>query len=307
MMEIALINTIFRFLTLLLLAPMTRQLERLVTFIFKDNPEDMEETAEIEKLEERFLPHPSLAIEQSRAAVCSMATKSRKNLSRAFALLHDYTEEEYQKIQAKEDVIDRYEDKLGTYLVKLTGTDLSHEQSLEVSKFLHTISDFERIGDHAVNLSEAAREIYEKKLVFSDEANAELNILASAVAEIVVLTTDAFVNNDLELSRHVEPLEEVIDELCDEIKIRHVMRIQAGNCTLDHGFVFNDLLTNYERIADHCSNIAVAMIELDMDEFDTHEYLHQIKDTHEEKFNHYYTTYKDQFSIENLPSVPTEG
>ena len=298
MVDIALINTVFRLLTVLLLAPLTGLLEKLVVVLFKDNPEDLEETAEMDRLEERFLEHPSLALEQSRAAVCSMARKSRKNLSRAFALLHCYTEEGYQKIQNKEEVIDRYEDKLGTYLVKLTGTDLSHDQSREISKFLHTISDFERIGDHAVNLSETAREIHEKKLTFSPNANAELDVLASAVAEIVVLTTDAFTADDLDMARHVEPLEEVIDELCDEIKIQHVRRIQTGDCTLDHGFVFNDLLTNYERIADHCSNIAVAMIELDMDQFDTHEYLHQIKDSHEETFNRYFEEYKERFSLD---------
>ena len=297
MVDIALINTVFRLATVILLSPMTGLLEKMVTLLFKDNPEDLEETAEMDRLEERFLEHPTLALEQSRAAVCSMAQKSRKNLSRAFALLHCYTEEGYQKIQAKEDVIDRYEDKLGTYLVKLTGTDLSHEQSREISKFLHTISDFERIGDHAVNLSETAREIHEKKLAFSSSANAELDVLASAVAEIVVLTTDAFTKDDLALARRVEPLEEVIDDLCDEIKIEHVRRIQTGDCTLDHGFVFNDLLTNYERIADHCSNIAVAMIELAIDQFDTHEYLHNIKESHEAEFNRYFNEYEDRFRL----------
>ena len=303
MVEIALINTVFRLGTVLLLAPMTGVLEKIVTRLFRESAEDMEETADIDRLEERFLSHPALALEQSRSAVCSMAEKSRKNLSRSFALLHCYTEDGYRKIQAKEDVIDRYEDKLGTYLVKLTGTELSHEQSREISKFLHTISDFERIGDHAVNLSETAREIHEKKLEFSPSANRELNTLASAVANIVVLTTDAFTKDDLEAARRVEPLEEVIDELCDEIKIRHVKRIQSGNCTLAHGFVFNDLLTNYERIADHCSNIAVAMIELEMDQFDTHEYLHQIKESHEETFNRVFREYEAEYRLEE----PSEG
>lgn len=297
MVDIALINTVFRLATVILLAPLTGVLEKMVDWLFKDNPEDLAETAEMDRLEERFLAHPSLALEQSRAAVCSMAEKSRKNLSRAFALMHCYTEEGYQKIQSKEDVIDRYEDKLGTYLVKLTGTDLSHAQSREISKFLHTISDFERIGDHAVNLSETAREIHEKKLEFSDTANAELDVLASAVAEIVVLTTDAFTQDDLQQARRVEPLEEVIDNLCDEIKIQHVKRIQSGNCTLDHGFVFNDLLTNYERIADHCSNIAVAMIELALDQFDTHEYLHNIKESHEAEFNRCFAEFEERYRL----------
>lgn len=299
MVEIALINTVFRFATVLLLAPLTGVLEKIVTRLFPESAEDMEETADIDRLEERFLSHPALALEQSRSAVCSMAEKSRKNLSRAFALMHCYTEEGYRKIQSKEEVIDRYEDKLGTYLVKLTGTELSHEQSREISKFLHTISDFERIGDHAVNLSETAREIHEKKLEFSRSANRELDTLASAVAQIVVLTTDAFTHDDLAAARRVEPLEEVIDELCDEIKIRHVKRIQSGDCTLAHGFVFNDLLTNYERIADHCSNIAVAMIELEMDQFDTHEYLHQIKESHEEAFNRAFREFESEYRLDD--------
>lgn len=297
MVDIALINTVFRFLTVLILTPMTRLLEKMVIFLFKEDPEDLAETAEMDKLEERFLAHPAIALEQSREAVSSMAEKSRKNLSRAFGLMHCFSEEEYQKVQAKEEIIDRYEDKLGTYLVKLTGTDLSHNQGREISKFLHTISDFERIGDHAVNLSDAAREIHEKKLSFSKDAEKELDLLASAVAAIVVLTTEAFTEDDLEKARRVEPLEEVIDELCDAIKLEHVKRIQTGNCTLDHGFVFNDLLTNYERLADHCSNIAVAMIELQMDQFDTHEYLHSIKDSHNPEFDRYYEEYKHQFSF----------
>lgn len=298
MVGIALMNTVFRLATVLLLAPFTGLLEKMVTRIFRENPEDLADAADIDRLEERFLTHPTLALEQSRAAVCSMAEKSRKNLSRAFALMHCYTEESYRKIQTKEEVIDRYEDKLGTYLVKLTGTELSHEQSREISKFLHTISDFERIGDHAVNLSETAREIHEKKLTFSASANRELDTLASAVAQIVVLTTDAFTADDLGLARQVEPLEEVIDNLCDEIKIRHVKRVQSGDCTLAHGFVFNDLLTNYERIADHCSNIAVAMIELAMDQFDTHEYLHQLKESHEEAFNRTFEAFEAQYRLD---------
>lgn len=299
MVEIALINTVFRLLTVILLAPLTGVLEKLVKLIFRDDPEDLADTAEMDRLEERFLSHPSLALEQSREAVCSMANKSRKNLSRAFALLHCYSEEQYQKVQAKEDVIDRYEDKLGTYLVKLTGTDLSQSQSREISKFLHTISDFERIGDHAVNLSETAREIYEKKLEFSQFAQQELDILNSAVAEIVVLTTEAFTTDNLQLAKRVEPLEEVIDNICDEIKIKHVRRIQTGSCTLDHGFVFNDLLTNFERIADHCSNIAVAMIELAQDQFDTHEYLHNIKESHQEEFNLYFEEFSKKYRIDD--------
>lgn len=295
--SIAFLNTLFRFLTVVLLMPFIGLLEKLVCLIFPENPEDAEEVAEIDRLEERFLQHPSIAIEQSNNAVCSMARKARKNLARSFALLTDYTQENYNNIQAKEQIIDRYEDKLGTYLVKLTGADLTPAQGCMVSRFLHTIGDFERIGDHAVNISNTAKELYEKKLIFSNAAQEELSTLLSAISEIVITTTDSFTNNDLEAAKRVEPLEEVIDNMCDQLKLNHVRRLQNGECTLDHGFAFNDLLNNCERVADHCSNIAVAMIELDQDEFDTHEYLNSLKQRHTQSFDQYYREYDHRFSI----------
>lgn len=297
MVDVALMNTLFRLLTVVLLAPFIKVLEKIVSFIFKEDPEDAEETAEIDRLEERFIAHPAIALEQSNNAVCSMARKARKNLSRAFELIYDYSDDKYRVIQNKEDVIDRYEDKLGTYLVKLTGRELTDEQGREISKILHTIGDFERIGDHAVNFADIAREINEKHLKFSDAAQKEIDVVTSAVSEVVILATDAFMNNDIELARRVEPLEEVIDGLCDEMKLRHVKRLQLGECTLDHGFVYNDLLNNYERIADHCSNIAVAMIELDRDLFDTHEYLNRVKTAFETTFRRYYNEYSEQYKI----------
>lgn len=297
MVDVALMNTLFRLLTVVLLAPFIKVLEKIVSFIFKEDPEDAEETAEIDRLEERFIAHPAIALEQSNNAVCSMARKARKNLSRAFELIYDYSDDKYRVIQNKEDVIDRYEDKLGTYLVKLTGRELTDEQGREISKILHTIGDFERIGDHAVNFADIAREINEKHLKFSEAAQKEIDVVTSAVSEVVILATDAFINNDIELARRVEPLEEVIDGLCDEMKLRHVKRLQLGECTLDHGFVYNDLLNNYERIADHCSNIAVAMIELDRDLFDTHEYLNRVKTAFETTFRQYYNEYSEQYKI----------
>ncbi len=298
MADIAFINTAFRFATVVVLTPFIRLLEKLVCFLIKDDPEDAEETAEIDRLEERFIAHPALALEQSNAAVCSMAHKAKKNLSRSIALLTDYSDEKYKVVQAKEEIIDRYEDKLGTYLVKLTGMELTEDQSREISKILHTIGDFERIGDHAVNLSNAAVEIHDKHLSFSPQAQKELSIITGAVAEIVILATDAFTGNDVVTAKRVEPLEEVIDDLCDEIKIRHVRRVQSGECTLDHGFVFNDLLTNFERISDHCSNIAVAVIELSHDEFDVHEYLNRVKNSSSKSFSDSFNEYRERYSLD---------
>ena len=297
MVSVSLINTIFRLLTVILLAPFIGILEKIVVFLFRENPEDAEETAEIDRLEERFIDHPAIALEQSHNAVCSMARKARKNLARAMEVVYNYSDERYKVIQTKEEVIDRYEDKLGTYLVKLTGKELSDDQSREISKILHTIGDFERIGDHAVNISNAAREIFDKKLKFSKIAEKELGIITAAVQKVVALATDAFTNNDIEMAKEVEPLEQVIDNLCDEIKIRHIKRVQNGECTLDHGFVFNDLLTNFERIADHCSNVAVAMIELSVDSFDTHEYLSRVKTIATEAFSRKYNEYCKEFSL----------
>lgn len=297
MVSIALLNTLFRLATVILLAPMIGLLSKLVCLMFKPSQEDLEETAEIDHLDDRFIAHPALAIEQSNNAVCAMARKARKNLSRAFELVNSYTDDRYERVMEKEDVIDRYEDKLGTYLVKLTAGELSPQQSQQVSKFLHTISDFERIGDHAVNLANTAHEIHDKKLVFSPEAQKELDVLESAVAEIVILSTECFQNDDREMAMRVEPLEEVIDSLCDIIKIHHVNRVRNGECTLDHGFVFNDMLTDFERIADHCSNVAVAVIELDQNSFDTHEYLNTLKTSRSEIFNGYYDEYNQRFSL----------
>lgn len=296
--SIALVNTLFRFATVVILFPFIKILEKIVVFIFKDNPEDKEETAEIDRLEDKFIAHPAIAIAQSKDAVSSMARKSRKNMSRAFFLLYDYSDEQYRKIQDKEDIIDKYEDKLGTYIVKIAGAELTQEQSREVMKMLHTIGDFERIADHAVNISNCAKEIHDKKLVFSEKAQMELNVVISAVSEIVVTTIEAFNNNDLEKAHKVEPLDELIGELCDELKIRHVKRLQSGECTLDHGFTFNDMLTNFERIAAHCSNIAVATIELSHDVYDTHEYLEKFKTENLNDYDKNFKTYSLQYRLD---------
>jgi len=294
---IALTNSLYRIASFVVLFPFIGSIEKLVHFLVKDNPADLDENAEIDRLEERFLMHPSLAIEQSRLALFSMANKARKNLNRALALLDDYSEEGFHKVEEKESVIDRYEDKLGTYLMKITGAELDNSQSAEVSKFLHTISDFERIADHAVNISNAAKEMHEKKLSFSPDAQRELDVIRSAVMEIVDLAVESFEAEDITKAYYVEPLEETIDVLCDEVKMRHVNRLQAGMCTLNHGFVFNDLLTNYERIGDHCSNIGVAMIELKANTFDTHEYLGGVKTVDNEKFNALLAEYEKKYAI----------
>ena len=296
--SVALVNTVFRLIIVLILFPFVGLIEKLVVLLFPGKADEAEDNADIDRLEDRFIEHPALAVEQSRLAIHSMANKAKKNLGRAMELLWNYDEDAFDLIQEKEDVIDRYEDKLGTYLVKLTGKELSHDQNKDVSQFLHTVGDFERIGDHAANLSKVAREIHEKKLEFSFEAKREMQVLASAVTEIVAVSVDAFTKSDLGEAYKVEPLEELIDNLCDEVKLNHVRRVQTGNCTLNQGFVYSDMLTNFERIADHCSNIAVAMIELQVDSFDTHEYLNSVKKMKSGSFNLYFEEYSKKYRLQ---------
>ena len=294
--SIALMNTLFRLATLVVLFPLIGAMEKLVVFLFPDNGQQAEDQ-DMDRLEERFLQHPALSIEQSRLVTNSMAERAAGNLLDAMALRTDYSDKGFQSVAETESLIDRYEDKLGTYLMKITSRSLSSAQSEEVSKFLHTISDFERISDHALNISETAKEIHDKDMVFSAAASRELEVMESALREILSIAIAAFVANDVQQAARVEPLEEIIDGLCDEMKSHHVDRLQSGACTLDQGFVFNDLLTNYERVADHCSNIAVAIIELESDSFDTHEYLNSVRAMKSHSFARYYEEYQQKYHL----------
>lgn len=294
--SIALMNTLFRLATVIVLLPCIGLMEHMVELLFPDDGSAAEEQ-EMDRLEERFLQHPALSIEQSRLVTNSMAERAEGNLLMAVGLRNRWSDKDFRMVGETESVIDRYEDKLGTYLMKITSKSLSQSQSEEVSKYLHTISDFERISDHALNISEAAKEIHDKDLQFSPEACHELDVIESAVREILSIAVGAFVENDPQRAARVEPLEEIIDSLCDEMKSHHVDRLQSGSCTLNQGFVFNDLLTNYERVADHCSNIAVAIIELESDSFDTHEYLNSVRAMKSSSFARYYEEYKQEYHL----------
>ena len=295
--KIAMMNSIFRLATIMILLPCINLIEKLVFRLIKDDPEDLEEQADFDLLEERFLAYPALAIGQSHTAVNGMAKKARKNINRALSLLGDYSQDKYNKVQEKENLIDKYEDKLGTYLMQLTGQEMSTVQMQQVSKFLHTISDFERLGDHAVNISNVANEISEKKITFSESAQKELSVLEAAVREIVDLTVDAFCEDDLEMAAKIEPLRELIGILCNDLKNRHVTRLREGKCEFRQGFAFNDLLTNLERIAAHCSNVAVAMIETETSEFDTHEYLKSVRHMKDDAYLECFDSYARKYSI----------
>ena len=298
--SLALANTVLRLAMLCLLAPFADVLEALAALIVHAAPKEQNA---LPHLEERFLAHPALAVEQSRQAINDMACKSEEAIHTAMALLNSYSEAGVQKVSDLETEGDRYEDVLGSYLVKLTGRELTDGQNKTASLFLHTLSDYERISDHALSIARSAQEISEKDFRFSGEAAHELSVICAAVSETLRLTVEGFVNENLELAERVEPLEEVIDDLADEMKLHHVSRLQNGQCTIVQGFAFNDLITNLERVSDHCSNIAVAMIELYIGSFDTHEYLGQVKQKRSRNYELHFQTYKKKYGLDENAAV----
>ena len=295
--NIALVNTLFRVATAVLLLPADALIIRLVSALVKPQAEEQAAEGELDRLDERFLQHPALAIEQSHLTVNAMARTSLQNIRDAMGLLKTFSEEGMRRVEQTEELVDRYEDKLGTYLVKLNTNELDRRQNESVSKFLTTLSDFERISDHAMNVADVARELKEKQIVFSGSASHELDVLTAAINEILDLAFGAFMEEDKKKARLVEPLEEHIDHLCDTMKLRHVDRLQKGQCSLSQGFVFNDLLSNFERVADHCSNLAIAMIELESDAFDTHDYLINLKELHSQQFEQLVESYAEKYKI----------
>lgn len=294
MIDIAFVNTAYRFVTIVILTPFIGLLDKLVARMFPDDPTALAEQADFERLESRFLAHPALALEQSRLVIGSMADKTRENIFDAIEVRKNYSPKQIARVTELEGVIDRYEDKLGQYLMKVTASALNEEQTQDVARYLHTLSDLERISDHADNVGESATEISDKNITFSAEATHELHVLESAIKEIINLAIDAFLNDDIEMARNIEPLEEVIDNLCDTMKYNHVMRLQTNTCTLENGFVFNDLITDYERVADHCSNIGVAILETEYDQELTQ---HEIKEKHDEHFNREFMRYSAAFKF----------
>ena len=299
--DIAALNTAFRLVTVLILTPFIGVIENLTSRLVPEKPQEVEKTAAEEfRLEDRFIRYPALALEQSHEVVDEMADHARKSLLDAIALQEHYSEAGYRGVCEQEELVDRYEDALGSYLLRISPTELTEQQNESLHEYLHTITDFERISDHARNLAESAKEMAEKGVEFSQVTERELKVMSSAVIEIVDMTIRAFVDDDLELALKVEPLEEVIDVLCDELRDHHINRLQQGITTLQQGFVFNDLLTNYERVGDHCSNVAVAMIELAHDLFDTHEYLDSRKLIRDQAFDENYEIFRARFSVDDL-------
>ena len=274
---IALIHSVFNVFSVALLLPFTGMLEKLANKVLPDT------TAEaVPLLDARLMATPSLAIGECNALAVKMSAIAKDSLITAASLLDQYDEEKAQQVIAWEKELDQYEDALGSYLVQLSVKRQTQKDSLRVSKILHSINDFERLGDHAVNLMEAAQELHEKGLSFSPKAKEELAILREAISEILVHTSQAYAENDDATARKVEPIEQCVDHLVDDIKARHIARLQAGECSIALGFVLSDVLTNFERISDHCSNIAVAIIAQAHKGFDTHQYLRDMKQDDED-------------------------
>ena len=295
--NIAVVHTVFNLVTTAILLPFNKVLVRLAILTVPDDktPEHTE------LLDDRLLSTPSVAVGRAMLTGGDMAEICRTSLLQAMSTTRQWDDAIADEVRRKEEAVDHYEDVLGTYLVKLSAKALSREDQRSVNTLLHTISDFERISDHTVNLVEAAEEIRDKNIQFSAEALSDLAVLEAAVQDIVNRTVDDFQKNDCNAASKIEPLEQVVDNLVRDIKTRHIARLQAGTCSIEYGFVLDDLLTNYERIADHCSNIAVAMIEVAADRFDTHEYLNNVKSGASVKFEQRYEKYRDRYAF------PPEG
>ena len=295
--HIAIIHTSFNVLTTAILLPASNILVKLAKITIPDKQVKEEEWP----LDERFLDMPAFALEQCKNVMERMATLSRDTLLMALGTIENYDAKTIAKVIANEDEIDKYEDRLGTYLVQLSTRQLMEKDSNEIGMFLHMIGDFERISDHAVNLTEVSQEMHDKKLAFSSAAQAEIQVFSKALSEILNNAVDAFMHEDLEEAKMVEPLEEVIDAIEADIRARHVQRLQEGTCTIELGFVLSDLLTNMERVSDHCSNIAATLIQTKNETFDMHSYLQSVKasDSNQE-FTLHVKEYSDKYALPTL-------
>ncbi len=295
MWGIAAVHTIFKILSALLFLPFTKLLVKLACLTIRDSQEE----EDVQLLDDRLLQTPAIAIESCAVLANKMANEAILAMSLSIQMLHEYDEETAEKIVQYENKIDHYEDVIGSYLIKISSYDIAKRESEEVTKILHAIGDFERISDHAVNLLHSAQEMREKKIVFSSVAQKELAVLSSAVTEILELTQKAYVESNLPIAKLVEPLEQVVDSLNEQIKANHVQRLQKAQCTIELGFVLSDVLTNLTRVSDHCSNIAGCVLELGKnDSLNMHNYLNQVK-TNDTDFDVLYAEYSEKYTLQS--------
>lgn len=292
---IAVIHTGFNVLATALFMPFTKQLEKLACLTVRDDSKDEKLTPML--LDERLLKTPSVAIEQCRNVCIRMARLTQETLKMSMEVVTTYDAKKCAEVIDNENAIDIFEDKIGSYILKISSKDLSENDSKIVSSMLHTIGDLERISDHAVNIVEAAEEMHSKKIKFSQQALRELPVIVNAVSEILDMSINAFVNNDVNLAKNVEPLEDVIDQLRSDLKTRHIERLRNGKCTIELGFILQDLLTNFERVSDHCSNIAVYLIQISDNSMDTHEYMNELKKLDRSEFMDEFNDYKNKYIL----------
>ena len=298
---IAVIHTTFNIIATAVLLPFSGTLEKLATLTIRDD-NTVERIDDFQLLDERFLSNPAFAVEQCKVVTDRMAQLTREAIFDAIMLIDggEYTAEKAERIEALETKIDRYEDKLGTYMVKLSRAKLSQKDGHTLSLLLHSISDFERISDHAVNLLDSVKEMNEKKMSFSPAAASELHVFSQAVRDIIERSFDSFLHDDVELAKTVEPLEACIDDINVNIKSRHIERLTTGQCTIELGFVLTDISTNFERVSDHCSNIAVYEIQVPKDEYDAHEYLQNVKHQEHAEFDREEMAYEKRYRLPDI-------
>ncbi len=292
---VAVIHTIFNVTTTLILLPFSKLLEKIANFAVRDVSDTKAEII----FDDRLLTVPSVAVSKVFSCAVNMAFWAEESVDNSITVLKNYSEKKVLAVQECEKQLDKYEDTLGSFLVKLSKTDLNDSDMRLITKILHTISDFERIGDHAESLAASAKEINDKKIHFSDAEKREINVLESAVSEIIQLTVLCFEKNSTATAAKVEPLEQTVDKLIAEIKSHHIERLQKGISPILYGFILNDILTDFSRISDHCSNIAVAVIEAEKDKFDTHKYLNKIKSQSSGSFRKMYNEYCKKYSLKS--------
>lgn len=298
-MGIAVIHSTFNITATLVLLPFGKVLVKLATLTIPETEDEkVEEIPDATKLlDTRFLEKPAFAVAQCKNVGIEMAKLAQRSLEYAIDSITDYDQKKVKDVFRLEDMIDHYEDELGTYLMKLSGKPLSDEDNHTVSNLFHCMGDFERISDHALNLAETAMEMQAKEETFSEKAKGELVTYGEAVKEIMDLSVEAYKSGSMALAERVEPLEEVIDDLNVKIKNHHVKRLRKGKCTIELGLSLSDILTNYERVADHCSNIAVCLIQVEEDGFETHEYLNEVKQKDNKDFQNLYQMYYNKYQI----------
>lgn len=295
--NIAVIHTLFNIFSSVLLMPFTNVLEKLAMLVIKGKGNEEQEFDPFATLDDRFITVPGFAVEKCRELTYEMAKIAQEAVFDSTNILNNYSREVEECIEKLEKRVDKYEDKISAYLVGLSEKSLNTADTHQVTKILHIIGDVERISDHALNICETAEEMHEKKISFSEEATKEINVLTEAVNEILAITTAMLEKDNIELAKRVEPLEQIIDKLRKKIKNNHVKRLQVGECTVELGFILSDLLTNYERISDHCSNIAVAVLGNANGNFEAHDYMKHVKNEGENEFFEKYDYYKEKYSI----------